>query len=62
MTLNAPPSKQRVHPLEIVRTDDGNWLAVCYECGWHGTYCRTYTAAAVDRNAHARSYAREAKR
>ena len=46
------------HHIEIMRTDDGKWLAVCYEHGWHGTYCRTYTAASVDGSAHAR----EAKR
>ena len=50
------------HRVEVVRTDDGQWLAICYEHGWHGTYCRTYTAASVDGNAHARSHAREAKR
>ena len=42
----------------ITRTDDGFWVAICYPCEWHGDYHRTYTAAYVDHNAHAR----EAKR
>ena len=43
---------------EIVGTEEGYWLAVCYECGWHGDTCRMYAAAAVDLSAHER----EAKR
>ena len=42
------------HRTEIVRTDDGQWLAVCYECGWHGDTAVRRTAAAVDASAHAR--------
>ena len=38
--------------MEIVRTDDGKWLAICYACGWHSDYYRTYTTAAVDRSSH----------
>ena len=40
--------------MEIVRADGGLWLAVCYECGWHGDYTVYRTAAAVDASAHAR--------
>ena len=51
------------HRTEIVRMDDGQWLAVCYECGWHGDVAVRRTAAAVDASAHAReSRAREARR
>ena len=44
--------------IEIVRTDDGQWLAVCYECGWHGDWYQQRTTAAVEASSHER----EAKR
>jgi len=44
--------------IRIMRTDDGRWLAICYECGWHGDYAVRRTTAAVNGSAHAR----EAKR
>jgi len=44
--------------IEIVRTYEGEWWAVCYECGWHSDYAVRRSTAAVDGSAHAR----EAKR
>ena len=46
------------HRAAIVRTEDGNWLAHCYEHAWYGDCHRTYTAACVDLSSHKR----EAKR
>ena len=40
--------------IEIVRADGGHWLAICYECGWHGDYWGLRGNAEEDAHAHAR--------